>query len=235
MNQSEHINELAAALSKAQGEFPAIPKTRIVDFVYNSKKTYYKYADLSDVIDAIKGPLTKYGLSHSEQLVYAEGKVILWTRLMHSSGQWLLSLYPITLGSKPQESGSAISYARRYALTALVGVQAEEDNDAQSAPDLGKGNQEDEDDEKPDNNFKTFKAPVISPVGNLSVIGGWNLKDVNKAYVLALAKDAGITLPQLLAGVKTKFNIDTLEQLTQTQYDKLISKLKIKIEESSVK
>lgn len=221
MNQSEQIDALAAALSKAQGEFPPIPKTRLVDYIYNGKRTTYKYADLSDVIDAIKGALSKYGLSHSEQLVYSEGKVILWTRLMHSSGQWLLSSYPITLGSKPQESGSAISFARRYALTALIGVQAEEDNDAQSAPPLDKGNKDDDDGE-----FNKF--PDNPP-------NVWKFTDVHYSIIIALAKKAGTPIDDIVSWCQKNFGILEMYQMTERNYEGVVKKLNLTIEKATVK
>ncbi len=126
--QSEQINELAAALAAAQGEFPAIPKSQVVD-----AGTYtYRYADLADVLAAVRPALTKHGLAVSQPL-QAGATLMLETMLLHKSGQWLSGSYEIQRHPKPQEQGSAITYARRYAIAAILGIAAEEDDDGKAA------------------------------------------------------------------------------------------------------
>lgn len=136
IRQSESIANLATALCNAQGEFPVIPKTKVVDFTHNGKRTYYKYADLSDIIEKIKPVLTKWKLAHSQDLdIIDEGtNVVLRTTIMHASGEWKTGYYPIHLGNKPQDSGAAITYGRRYTLCGALGIQSEEDHDGETAP-----------------------------------------------------------------------------------------------------
>ena len=123
--QSEQLNELAAALAKAQGEMSAASKDSANPFFKS------KYADLSSVWEACRLPLSKNGLSVSQPLglVGETGeKMALTTLLMHSSGQWVASTMVLPSCPKPQELGSVITYYRRYALAALVGVyQADDD------------------------------------------------------------------------------------------------------------
>ncbi len=121
--KSESINELATALAKAQGEMGGAAKT--------SENPFYKskYADLAAVWDAIRIPFSKNGLAVVQTSGTVEGIFYLHTTLMHSSGQWIDSLYPIEPVKKdPQGLGSAISYARRYSLMAIAGVAPEEDD-----------------------------------------------------------------------------------------------------------
>lgn len=131
--------DLAAALAKAQGSFPAIKKEHVAKVRGESKhgepvEFSYGYADLADILDAIRKPLSENGLSIIQPIVPSDPEhVLLVTRLLHSSGQWIESAYPIDVYEKPQEMGSAITYARRYALTALLGIAAEEDDDGQTA------------------------------------------------------------------------------------------------------
>lgn len=132
MQQSESITELAAALAKAQAEIGAAKR--------DSENPHFKtrYADLASVWDAIRQPLTKNGLS----VVQAPGTddtgaVTMTTTMMHLSGQWMRS----TVGCKPaktdaQAVGSVITYLRRYALAAMVGV-APDDDDGEAA--IGRG------------------------------------------------------------------------------------------------
>jgi len=58
---------------------------------------------------------------------------VLHTRLLHTSGQWIASEHPLPMSGRPQEIGSALTYARRYSLSALIGIAADEDDDANAA------------------------------------------------------------------------------------------------------
>jgi hypothetical protein len=126
--QSEQINDLAAALSKAQGEMPTAKFNSTNKFLGN------KYADLGAVIEASRPVLVKHGLSVS-QLVIGNGEFIgVETILLHSSGQWISSVVTLPAGdekgkSMAQVAGSIVSYLRRYALSAILGIYADEDSD----------------------------------------------------------------------------------------------------------
>ncbi len=128
MNQSESIKDLATALAKAQSE--------ILGAVKDSKNGFFQstYADLASVWDAIREPLTKNGLSVTQttDFIEAAGTCIV-TTLLHSSGQWIKGTLPIVaVKQDPQAIGSAITYSRRYALAAIVGV-AQVDDDTEAA------------------------------------------------------------------------------------------------------
>lgn len=134
MNKSDDIALLAAALSKLQGE---------VKDAYKDKQGYgYKYSDLSSVLDIVRPLIAKYRLSIT-QLPGAVGeKVSLETVLMHESGQWISSTMemPVERGkgmSLAQATGAVMTYARRYALAAIIGI-AQTDNDAYVEPDIAK-------------------------------------------------------------------------------------------------
>ena len=125
--QSESINELAAALAKAQGAMDAPTFNRINPHFKN------KYADLAAIREAIRKPLADNGLAIVQPTEIREGGWVLITKLLHTSGQWLSSEYPLPVGGKPQEIGAAMTYARRYELCSVLGVAAEDDDDAESA------------------------------------------------------------------------------------------------------
>lgn len=133
MEQSQSITELAKALVKVQKELKPAPK--------DSENPFFKssYADLATVCKAVFPVLSKYGLSVS-QIAENEGAVT--TILMHESGEWLkgtLSLKPTK--NDPQGMGSAITYARRYALASICGLATEDDdgNEASKEPTKAKG------------------------------------------------------------------------------------------------
>lgn len=132
--QSQNINELAAALAKAQGSFTAIKKDKQAKIKSNTGASYeYNYADLAGIMDAIRTPLSSNGLACVQAITMTESGLILQTRLLHSSGQWIGSTYPLPSGGRAQEMGSAQTYARRYALCALIGIVAEDDDDGAGA------------------------------------------------------------------------------------------------------
>ena len=126
MMQSEQINELAAALAKAQGGLENAAK--------NKANPHFKstYADLAAVLDAIRAPLSNNGLSTVQTMAITERCIVLRTTLLHSSGQFIATEYPIAGNLAPQQMGSAITYGRRYSLAALVGI-AQDDDDANAA------------------------------------------------------------------------------------------------------
>lgn len=135
MNHSEQINELALALAIAQGEMQNAKKDVSNPF-YKSK-----YADLASVMDTARPVLSKNGLSVAQLTEVTDGGVILVTKLLHKSGQWLCSHYPVKpLKDDPQGMGSALTYARRYSYGAIVGIATEEDDDGNAAS--GKQNSE---------------------------------------------------------------------------------------------
>lgn len=127
MPQSDSIKELATALSKVQGELTYAKK--------DSANPFFKsrYADLESVWDACRDLLARNGLSIIQMPGnYFEGRMWLITRLCHSSGEWIEQEMSVPV-QKPdaQGAGSALTYMRRYALAAFVGVvQADDDGNA---------------------------------------------------------------------------------------------------------
>lgn len=136
MTKSESIKNLAEALCKFQASMEAITKDATNPFFKS------KYASLSAIIEDTRAPLAKQGLSYAQ---FPSSAGYLETILMHTSGEWLadtfavlpipelrkvdgkvnLALAPIVT---PQALGSAITYARRYALCSILGLQVEDDD-----------------------------------------------------------------------------------------------------------
>lgn len=129
METSEAINELAGALAKAQGEIKGALKDATNPFFKS------RYATLDAVWDACRGPLSANGLSIIQGASTPhEATVCVTTMLLHSSGQWIRDALTLPAGDGgPQETGSALTYARRYGLSAMVGVAPEDDDDANAA------------------------------------------------------------------------------------------------------
>lgn len=129
IERSESIKELATALAKAQAALRPAAKEAL------NPHFDKKYADLSAVWEACRGPLSTNGLSVVQMPANAEaGRLALTTFLLHSSGEWMSSTFSIKLQQDTAHgAGSALTYLRRYALAALVGVVADEDDDGNSA------------------------------------------------------------------------------------------------------
>jgi hypothetical protein len=128
MNRSEQINELAAALAKAQGAIESAPK--------DSENPFFKshYADLAAVWSVARKPLSDNGLSVTQHPAADGNLVTVETGLLHASGQWLSSQLTMTAkDASPQAIGSCITYARRYALASTLGIASEDDDDGNSA------------------------------------------------------------------------------------------------------
>ena len=127
MNTSESIKNLAASLCKAQAEMGGAVK--------DSKNPFFKsdYADLTSVIKAIKEPFANHGLSYTQFPTNDDGRIGVSTLVMHESGEYLEHSYTLpTTKADPQAAGSAITYARRYALQSIAGIPTADD-DAESA------------------------------------------------------------------------------------------------------
>jgi len=125
MKQSDSIIDLATALCLAQAEMGGAMK--------DSKNPFFKstYADLTSVIKVMKGPFAKYGLSFVQFPITSDGGkgIGVSTMLIHSSGQWIQGEFLLPMEKvSPQGAGSAITYARRYALQAMAGIPAVDDD-----------------------------------------------------------------------------------------------------------
>jgi hypothetical protein len=123
MNHSEQLNELGAALAKAQGQIEGAKK--------DSANPFFKstYADLASVWEACRKPLSDNGLSVIQCPEESDSGIAIETMLLHSSGQWKTSRYCVPVSkADAQAVGSAITYGRRYALAAMVGVAPEDDD-----------------------------------------------------------------------------------------------------------
>lgn len=130
MHKSDSIKELSAALVKAQASIGVAIK----DSVNPHFKS--KYADLGAVWAACRKPLNDNGLSVVQMPVDAgePGRVALETILVHVSGEYISSTVSTRLmKDDAQGVGSAITYLRRYALAAFVGIVADEDDDGNAA------------------------------------------------------------------------------------------------------
>lgn len=142
-SQSQEIGKISAALLKAQKEIVGAKK--------EAENPYFKskYADLGAVLAVCKGPLNNQGISVLQPMISDESGVYVMTTLLHESGEYLSSKVKITpIKNDPQAHGSAITYARRYGLQAMLSIPSEDDdaNDAMGDAVIGAKPKEDKED-----------------------------------------------------------------------------------------
>src|ERR1017187_4491639 len=128
MIRSDTLDALSAALSAAQGEFEAVSKT--------ASNPFYKsaYSPLPEVVKAAAPILSKHGLAVWQGADTDETGELLWTIVMHKSGQFIGSaarMKPVK--NDPQAQGSAQTYGRRYQYMAALGLVADDDDDGEAA------------------------------------------------------------------------------------------------------
>jgi hypothetical protein len=137
---SESVAAIATALAKAQTEL-SNPEKAMVGTVYNNRSDSpqnFRYASLSSGLDIIRKTLggQQIAIAQTTDIDRANGMVNLTTLLLHTSGEWISSDWPVcqlSETSAPRRMGAALTYARRYALFTMVGIAGEDDLDA---PDL---------------------------------------------------------------------------------------------------
>lgn len=121
---------LAGALAKAQAAFPPIVRDKEV-----AVRSYsYKYAPLDAILSAVREPLSVNGLAIAQLL---DGPDLV-TLLLHESGSTLSARTPLPPWEGVQQYGSMVTYIRRYALTAILGIASEDDDDGEAAAKPGK-------------------------------------------------------------------------------------------------
>lgn len=122
---------LATALAAFQADLPTIRKTASGQV---PGRRDYKYADLADVNQEVLPKLAQHGLSYLCGPARADdGTPVLRWELLHVSGESRTGDYELPREVTPQQMGSAITYGRRYTITAVTGVVADEDDDGAAA------------------------------------------------------------------------------------------------------
>jgi hypothetical protein len=125
MNKSESVANLAVALVNVQAEIHN-PKNTADNPFYKSK-----YCPLQDVLNLTRPILSKHGLSVIQSPSGDGESISIHTMIIHTTGEWI-EFDPLKLKAEkltPQGAGSAITYGRRYSLSAVVGIASEDDDD----------------------------------------------------------------------------------------------------------
>lgn len=205
MDKSESIKELASALAKFQGEVKNTANSKTVIVKTKSGSTYtYKYSPLDEVLSMVRPILSTNGLSMVQSPSNDNGTITLTTVLMHSSGEWL-EFPPLQLKAEantPQGVGSAITYARRYVLSAVLGISSEDDNDA---------------------NVNEHNISSSEPKQAAKTKSSLSEAQIKRLY--AIAKAAEVTQEQVNLSIQTEYKKENANELTKKEYDELCNRL----------
>ncbi len=198
--------KIALALAKAQKAFKTVPKNRVAKVPTKAGGQYsYKYADLADVIDAVRDALSANELAFTQGV---EGDNLV-TVLVHSSGERLYNSVPmVSPGAMtgPQAVGSSLTYSRRYGLTALLGVVAEEDDDGQVAINM-----------KPPKSTEKAK-PSAAPTGSAPT-------EAQLRRLYAISNSSGWSKEMVVNYMLQHFNKQSSKELTWTEYELLCQQI----------
>lgn len=173
---SNEIDKISEALSLAQGEFK--------EFKMTGENPHFKsrYSKLSDIRNATQEALAKHGLSFVQMPYESGGFIVIESRLLHKSGQWLANYLPMKPDKPtPQGIGSAITYGRRYAKAAMLGAEGEDD-DGNEAEGLNQYRKTIEEQDK----LITILKKEVSLLNKIS--DGFSKKGIDKSEMITLIK-----------------------------------------------
>lgn len=229
MKHSDTIGKLAEALSQAQGEFQPAE--------FDSVNPHYKsrYASLTAIMAAIRAPMAKHGLSLSCGYdVNPDGSSSVTGLLMHASGEWISCSTQLILQKQDMQGlGSATTYARRYIVSALLGIVSDEDDDGEAATKPPGPKKE----EKP--NKVTAKVTVKAKESDIpdpkEMKGGaqemypgpLEMTPAHAEAINQLRKFKAWTSEDIVEHIKRRFGVDQFKLLTIAQYEKLKATLQI--------
>ena len=219
MNQSEQINELSKALSNAQKVMKGAKK--------NKRSHHGEYADINSVLQSCKNSLSENELSIMQGLGITDGKLILYTQLSHSSGQWVRSCCFVESEaanrgiSDLQATGKALSYMKRYSLCSLIGLEV--------------GEHEDDDGDS--------EAVAVEAAAKTKAVKA-AVKAIEQKTITPVSTIAAKELKTLLAGCEPKFigrfddwlkkrvpHIESIDEMPIEMYDQVKTRLLNKHEE----
>jgi hypothetical protein len=218
----ENLGELFAAMAMARQEFSPLTKGKTATIKSDKGSYGYSYVDLSDIIEATAGALAKHGLVIiQEPEVVSDGNrqlVVIHGCIAHKSGAvyTFRSLPMAVAGGTAQAIGSAISYARRYQMSAVLNLAAADDDGNEASKPAAKP-------AKPVDNPFVEPGPALASQAQLDALGKLGVEFYGP-------EEWDEQLPKLTMAV-TKGATEDVLKLRPTEADKLINGLKRKMAE----
>lgn len=218
MNKSDSIKELATALAKFQAEVQNPANTKKV----STGSFSYNYAPLNEILSQVRPLLSKHGLSIVQAPTTSENNILVSTMLIHSSGEWI-ELDPVALKMDKvtaQGAGSAITYARRYSLSAVLGISSEDDDDANSiepntsAVERGKKGEQ-----------QATQQPQKSDEDKKAIVDNSLASDAQVNYINKLVEQKGYGMEAMINYIKTAYNKSDVKALGKKEAGEVINML----------
>lgn len=214
MSKSESIKNLAISLSKFQGEITNPSNTATNPFFKS------KYAPLETVLNTVRPILSKHGLSVVQAPSTDGGNITISTTLIHESGEYMefpelsLKMDKVTA----QGAGSAITYARRYAISAILGISSEDDDDGNHAEEKSRPKM------TANANRAHIKKDTVDKdkqaLKNSSYASESQLK-----FISSLMKQKEYTAESMRSYIKQHYNKESSKDLTNKEASQLIKTL----------
>jgi len=205
MKMSEQINELGAALAKAQGKMEVASQDKTNNHYKSS------YSTLKSVWEACREPLSSNGLSVIQNLCFEGDMILLHTMLLHSSGQYISSTVPvIETKAAIHPRGSAITYMKRYVLCGLLGITSGDKEIEDNGDDDGNQAQQD---------YREPKIEMISKSESLHLENMIHPQDINfKKWLISKA-----------AQQEELTNVERFDQLPKRSYEGLLKAIEFRL------
>lgn len=215
MDEQQNNIKLFTALSKFQSNLKKLTKDKEAKVITKKGGNYsYKYASLGSILDHVKSELGKNELSVVQVLNKDEGFFGLVTMLSHSSGGQIISQYPLPDPRQipPQDFGSQLTYARRYSITSILGLESDDDDDAQRS-------QKEYRNQGQDSNARRAQSkPAVQKYP-----GGLTYAQVKKAY--AIAKNMGFRKDDFNDLLRSRWEVDSMKDFPSQKFQELIESL----------
>lgn len=221
MNKSDSIKNIAKALCSFQSE--------IKNPTNSAKNPYFnsKYAPLNEILSDSRPLLSKYGISIIQNASSdgTNSSITITTMILHDSGEWIES-DPLVLKTDKctaQGAGSAITYARRYALSSILGIASEDDDDGNNAS----GNQS----KSPETKVSSSRNTKNKSSSNATTENSTTLDEViTISQAHGLFKITGVT-EDVIRKVVSKYGYDSTKKIKVADYEKIREEI---LEEVSV-
>lgn len=234
---SEALDKFAQDMVRLQGALQNVNR----DADVQSVKFSYKYMTLTSVWSEVRPKLQSHGFSLIQCPLKSREGVLLKTMLLHSSGQFISSIFFMPAKQpQPQDFGSAITYARRYTMCAILGLAPDDDDDGTVAQYGTMGTESVK--------IKKIEKPKIrhsASAGSSGVSHSQNpnregdapafISESKQKAIFEQSKKAGWPLDEFKEWVYLKTKKDSLKELTDEQYEKLSNSLGSKPWEVSLK
>lgn len=215
--------KIATALALAQAKMVQPEKNKTVTVKTRDGRTYtFDYADYGAIVKAVVGPLSENGICFTHLTQYLDRQLILVTKLIHGeSGEELETIYPLPSTSDPKDFGGALTYGKRYSLSAITGCVADDDADAdpQNTTDLQ--------DRQPRQPSATpapaprpaGPSPVQPKTGPAPVATGPSAAQMTRLWTIAGASKWSNEQVHLF--MNARWGIESAKALNRGQYDEL--------------